>query len=72
MFLAIQNLILVNRNTIQGNFWVPEDAISILGVYGVREQLELVSEANTGHFQQLISSQRRLQFKFCKRDLQLH
>ena len=72
MFLAIQNLILVNRNTIQGNFWVSEDATSIWGVYGVREQLELVSEANMGHFQQLISSLRRLQSKFCKRDMQLH
>ena len=64
MFLATQNLILVNRDTIQGKFWVSEDVTSIWGVYGVREQLELVSEAKTGHFQQLISSQRRLQFKF--------
>ena len=34
MFLATENLILVNRNTIQGNFWVSEDASSIWGVYG--------------------------------------
>ena len=34
MFLAIQNLILVNRDTIQGKFWVSEDVTSIWGVYG--------------------------------------